>query len=121
MTTDRDAAMRLAQVAKETLVEFRQQDDYLLAHDASLMSEDSHEILHLDNAVRLVQAGYQLCREEFAKEHEALERERNALRELLGNMETLICDSSFACSFQTMSQYRSALRTAIIEGGAKSE
>lgn len=42
--------------AREALHEFRQQDDYLLAHGASLMSEDSHEILHTDTLRRVVDA-----------------------------------------------------------------
>lgn len=44
------------QAAREELSEFRQQDDYLLAHGASLMSEDSHEILHTDTLRRAVAA-----------------------------------------------------------------
>jgi hypothetical protein len=44
------------QAARESLSEFRQQDDYLLAHGASLMSEDSHEILHTDTLRRAVSA-----------------------------------------------------------------
>jgi 6-phosphogluconate dehydrogenase (decarboxylating) len=44
------------QTAREALSEFRQQDDYLLAHGASLMSEDSHEILHTDTLRRAVAA-----------------------------------------------------------------
>lgn len=44
------------QAAREALSEFRQQDDYLLAHGASLMSENSHEILHTDTLRRAVSA-----------------------------------------------------------------
>jgi hypothetical protein len=38
---------------KEALPEFRQQDDYLLAHGALLLSEQSHEIIHVDTALRI--------------------------------------------------------------------
>jgi hypothetical protein len=38
---------------KQALPEFRQQDDYLLAHGASLLSEQSHEIIHIDTAFRI--------------------------------------------------------------------
>jgi hypothetical protein len=41
---------------KEALPEFRQQDDYLLAHGASLLSEQSHEIIHIDTALRIAGA-----------------------------------------------------------------
>jgi hypothetical protein len=41
---------------KEALPEFRQQDDYLLAHGASLLSEHSHEIIHIDTALRIAEA-----------------------------------------------------------------
>ncbi len=41
---------------KEALPEFRQQDDYLLAHSASLMSDDHNEIIHIDTALRIAQA-----------------------------------------------------------------
>jgi hypothetical protein len=41
---------------KEALPEFRQQDDYLLAHGASLLSEQSHEIIHVDTALRIAGA-----------------------------------------------------------------
>jgi hypothetical protein len=44
------------QAAREALSDFRQQDDYLLANGASLMSEDSHEILHIDTLDRIVNA-----------------------------------------------------------------
>lgn len=36
--------------------EFAQQDDYFLAHGASLMSDESHEILHIDTLRRIVAA-----------------------------------------------------------------
>jgi hypothetical protein len=42
--------------AKAALPEFRQQDDYLLAHGASLMSDSSHEIIHTDTLTRIVLA-----------------------------------------------------------------
>jgi len=42
--------------AREAIPEFRQQDDYLLAHGASLMSEDSHEIIHIDTLTKIVLA-----------------------------------------------------------------
>ncbi|MFY2845601.1 hypothetical protein ACOTJF_28335 [Achromobacter ruhlandii] len=41
---------------RAALPEFRQQDDYLLAHGASLMSEDSHEIIHIDTLRRVIRA-----------------------------------------------------------------
>jgi hypothetical protein len=41
---------------KAALPEFRQQDDYLLAHGASLLSEQSHEIIHVDTALRIAGA-----------------------------------------------------------------
>lgn len=46
----------LYQIAREALAEFRQQDEYLLSPDASLMSEDCHEIIHLDTLQRIVDA-----------------------------------------------------------------
>lgn len=42
--------------AKAAMSEFRQQDDYLLAHGASLMSDDSHEIIHIDTLTKIVLA-----------------------------------------------------------------
>ena len=42
--------------ARLALAEFSQQDDYLLAHGASLMSENSHEILHMDTLRKIVSA-----------------------------------------------------------------
>lgn len=41
---------------RAALPEFSQQDDYLLAHGASLMSEESHEIIHLDTLKKIVAA-----------------------------------------------------------------
>lgn len=42
--------------ARSALPEFTQQDDYLLAHGASLMSSDSHEILHVDTLEKIVRS-----------------------------------------------------------------
>jgi hypothetical protein len=42
--------------ARLALAEFSQQDDYLLAHGASLLSEHSHEIIHIDTALRIAEA-----------------------------------------------------------------
>jgi len=53
--------------ARLALAEFAQQDDYLLAHGASLMSDDSHEILHLDTLRRIVAAAVAAERERCAK------------------------------------------------------
>jgi hypothetical protein len=44
------------EIARQALPEFRQQDDYLLAHGASLMSEHSHEIIHIDTLRRIIAA-----------------------------------------------------------------
>lgn len=41
---------------REALPEFSQQDDYLLAHGASLMSYESHEIIHMDTVKRIITA-----------------------------------------------------------------
>jgi len=41
---------------KAALPQFSQQDDYLLAHGASLMSVDSHEIIHIDTVRRIAAA-----------------------------------------------------------------
>ncbi|OCZ68581.1 hypothetical protein A9G00_24585 [Achromobacter xylosoxidans] len=41
---------------RAALPEFRQQDDYLLAHGASLMSENSHEIIHIDTVRCIIRA-----------------------------------------------------------------
>jgi hypothetical protein len=51
--------------ARLALAEFAQQDDYLLAHGASLMSEDSHEILHMDTLRRIVAAAVAAERERW--------------------------------------------------------
>ena len=53
--------------ARAALQEFCQQDDYLLAHGASLMSEDSHEILHSDTLRKIVAAAVAAERERCAK------------------------------------------------------
>lgn len=53
MTTETD---KLIDMALQELPEFTQQDDYLLAYGASLMSENSHEIVHLDTVTRIVKA-----------------------------------------------------------------
>ncbi len=39
---------------KTALPEFEQNDDYLLAHGASLMSDTSHEIIHVDTVRKVV-------------------------------------------------------------------
>jgi len=41
---------------KTALPEFRHHDDYLLSPTASLMSSDSHEIIHIDTACKIVRA-----------------------------------------------------------------
>lgn len=41
---------------RDALPEFCQQDDYLLAHGASLISDSSHEIIHMDTVKRIVTA-----------------------------------------------------------------
>lgn len=64
------------QAAREALSEFRQQDDYLLAHGASLMSDDSHEILHTDTLRRAVAAA-------TAQQADEIERLRDALARIL--------------------------------------
>ena len=46
----------LFQIARESLSEFRQQDDYLLSPDAPLMSEDSYQVIHIDTLQRIVDA-----------------------------------------------------------------
>jgi hypothetical protein len=51
---------------KEALPEFRQQDDYLLAHGASLLSEHSHEILHMDTLRKIVSAAVAAERKRYA-------------------------------------------------------
>ncbi len=48
--------MEVLGLIKKALPEFQQQDDYLLAHGASLMSKDSHEIIHIDTAIRIARA-----------------------------------------------------------------
>jgi hypothetical protein len=58
--------------ARAALPEFCQQDDYLLAHGASLMSEDSHEILHSDTLRKIVAAAVAAERERCAKQLDAL-------------------------------------------------
>lgn len=46
----------VSDAVRMALPEFCQQDDYLLAHGASLMSENSHEIIHLDTVRRIAAA-----------------------------------------------------------------
>jgi len=48
--------MEVLDCIKDVLPEFRQQDDYLLAHGALLLSEQSHEIIHIDTALRIAGA-----------------------------------------------------------------
>jgi len=47
---------------REALPEFSQQDDYLLAHGASLMSDASHEIIHVDTLRKIVDAALAAAR-----------------------------------------------------------
>lgn len=61
-STELGSALDAARLA---LPEFSQQDDYLLAHGASLMSEDSHEILHRDTLRRIVAAAVVAERERW--------------------------------------------------------
>lgn len=53
--------------ARLAMPEFSQHDDYLLAHGASLMSEDSHEILHQDTLRRIVAAAVATERERLTR------------------------------------------------------
>jgi hypothetical protein len=55
----KDHTREAMDAVREALPEFRQQDDYLLAHGASLMSEDSHEIVHVDTVRKIVEAALQ--------------------------------------------------------------
>jgi hypothetical protein len=63
-----DKAREAFDAAREALPEFRQQDDYLLAHGASLMSEDSHEIVHVDTVRKIVAAALQWAASQQAAE-----------------------------------------------------
>lgn len=63
------------QAARAALHEFRQQDDYLLAHGASLMSEHSHEILHVDTLRRIVDAAVAAERKRWERAAEAMAQE----------------------------------------------
>lgn len=55
--TNNEELLRVSfDAAIDELKEFCRQDDYLLAHGASLMSEDSHEIVHVDTLRRVVEA-----------------------------------------------------------------
>lgn len=56
MTTYTDRRKACIDRVREALPEFAQQDDYLLAHGASLMSESSHEIIHVDTLRKIVDA-----------------------------------------------------------------
>jgi hypothetical protein len=47
---------------REALPEFSQHDDYLLAHGASLMSDASHEIIHVDTLRKIVDAVFTAAR-----------------------------------------------------------
>jgi hypothetical protein len=60
---------------------FRLQDDYYLAHGASLMSEESHEIIHTDTVDAIVRAA-------GAAEDEELRRDAERYRELLFAVES---------------------------------
>ena len=66
---------------REALPEFSQQDDYLLAHGASLMSEDSHEIVHVDTVRKIVAAALQWAASQQAAEVEADEAELRLFEE----------------------------------------
>jgi len=46
----------LLEALKTAMPEFRQQDDWLLSGNASLMSEDSHEIIHVDTVLKIAAA-----------------------------------------------------------------
>lgn len=61
------------QAVIDALPEFRRQDDYLLAHGASLMSEDSHEIIHIDTMNRIVAASTERLERECAELRKKLE------------------------------------------------
>lgn len=65
------------QAVIDALPEFRRQDDYLLAHGASLMSEDSHEIIHIDTMNRIVAASTERLERECAE----LRKQCSLLRE----------------------------------------
>lgn len=57
MSDEREVLVKRAyEAAREELSEYHQQDDYLLAHGASLLSEESHEIFHVDALLRVVEA-----------------------------------------------------------------
>ncbi|AMG36286.1 hypothetical protein [Achromobacter xylosoxidans] len=56
---------------RAALPEFRQQDDYLLAHGASLMSENSHEIIHIDTVRRIIRAALSATQPEQGERDEA--------------------------------------------------
>lgn len=56
---------------RAALPEFRQQDDYLLAHGASLMSENSHEIIHFDTVRRIIRAALSATQPEQGERDEA--------------------------------------------------
>lgn len=65
MTTYTERQKACIDRVREALPEFAQQDDYLLAHGASLMSESSHEIIHIDTLRKMTavaQGGCQLLR-----------------------------------------------------------
>jgi len=60
--TTRDEVLAMArEAARDALSEYTQQDDYLLAHGASLLSEESHEIFHIDALHRAVDAAVALA------------------------------------------------------------
>jgi len=66
-------------VVRAELVEFSQRDDYLLANGASLMSEDSHEIIHVDTVRRIIRAALARASEAAAEDDDTRERIARAL------------------------------------------
>jgi hypothetical protein len=56
MTTYTDRQKACIDRIRDALPEFTQQDDYLLSHGASLMSDNSHEIIHVDTLRKIVEA-----------------------------------------------------------------
>lgn len=90
----KDHTREAMDAVREALPEFRQQDDYLLAHGASLMSEDSHEIVHVDTVRKIVAAALQWA----ASQQAADERELPPLRYATG-VQAAIKAFACACAF----------------------
>ncbi|NML34885.1 hypothetical protein [Paraburkholderia antibiotica] len=53
---DHPAALDAMDRVREALSDFTQQDDYFLGHGASIMSDSSHEIVHVDTVRKIVAA-----------------------------------------------------------------